>query len=129
MSAYEALPHDITFVAAVDMTNAQYQFVKVVANESSNTPQVALCIEPTDQAIGVVQNCPPLGGAAQVRVYGVSFVTLGATLAAPALVGPGTSGAAIAVVAATDWAAGTLLTGGNQGELGSVLLQHIGLGQ
>jgi len=121
MAAYEALPHDFSFLAGADLTAAQYMFVKLNAAGA-----VILAAAITDNVIGVLQNNPKIATGAVVRLYGVSKVILNATLAIGVVVSTDANGKAIAA-ASTSVEVGTLLTGGNASEQGSILLQHRGI--
>lgn len=98
----------------------QYRFVKVTGKA-----QVGLAVAAADRAIGVLQNKPQVSGqAAQVGIWGVSFVQAGGAVDAGDLVTADATGQA---VKATDVATarGTALTSAaNAGELVSVLLQN-----
>jgi len=60
---------DLTFVAGEDLSNAQYQFVRISDNQT-----VKLCTTGALDAIGVLQNNPKAGEEALVRVLGTSKV-------------------------------------------------------
>ena len=55
----------ITLPAAADLSTKQYYFVKV-----NTSGQAALCSGATDRPIGVLQNTPTSGQAAEVLVVG-----------------------------------------------------------
>ena len=119
---------DLTFPADEDLSNDQYRIVILTATGTVRRPDAA-----TDIPIGVLQNAPDAAGkAAVVRPInggGVSKIQLGATLAAGVTVAceyvsAADAGKGIAPVA-TTYAAGLLLQGGAEDELGSVLLGNI----
>ena len=69
--AYEMDVLDITCTAAADLSNYQYRFVKLTADNTVNVCGAG------EQAIGVLQNKPISGAAARVRVFGISRITNG----------------------------------------------------
>lgn len=64
-------------VAAADLRTHQFKFVKITAART-----VGLCTATTDKPIGVLQNKPNTGEAAEVLVIGVTEVVAGETIAA-----------------------------------------------
>lgn len=116
---------DLSFPAAEDLSNDQYRFVVITSTGTVRRPDSA-----TEIAVGVLQNAPAAANdAAVVRVAGVSKVQLGATLATGVLVAPeyvsATDAGKAAANATTRYAAGLLIDGGAEDELGSVLLGSI----
>lgn len=98
-----------TFIAGGDLSAAanQYKFVKLSANNT-----VVVCTGVTDKPVGVLQNTPASGGAAEVMLFGVSKVQGDADLAYGDLIGTSADGQAAAYVAGTDttkYVVGTVL--------------------
>lgn len=71
--AWEQPCFKISCVAGEDMSAKQYHFVKMSANNT-----VIGCAAVTDKPIGVLQNDPVSGDAAEILVIGVSKVQVGA---------------------------------------------------
>jgi hypothetical protein len=84
-------------VAGADLSAKQYHFVKISA---SNT--VVVCSGATDKPIGVLQNTPTSGQAAEVCVVGQTKVSSDAALSAGALIGTSADGQADAKTPGTD---------------------------
>ncbi len=116
----------VSFPANEDLSDDQYKFVVLDATALKVRRPDAI----TDVILGVLQNAPESGEAASVAPLGcggISKVVLGATLAAGALVGPeyndaADAGKAVAAVATNVGPCGVLLEGGDEDELGMVLL-------
>lgn len=70
----------ITRKAAADLRTHQYKFVKLDANAD-----VVLCAASGEGAIGVLQNKPNVGEAAQICYCGVTQVIAGAAVASNAI--------------------------------------------
>jgi len=87
----------ITLPAAADLSTKQYYFVKV--DTSGNA---ALCSGATDRPIGVLQNTPTAGQAAEVLVVGGTKVVASASLDEGVLIGTTSAGKAGAKVPGTD---------------------------
>lgn len=85
-----------TVAAGADLSAKQYTFVKM-----SGTGVVSAAAA-TDVVIGVLQNTPTSGQAAEVAVSGITKLKASAAIAAGALVGTTSTGLAVAVVAGTD---------------------------
>jgi hypothetical protein len=84
---------DLPLKAAVSMLTNRFYFVK-----GSGSWGCTLITAATDRAIGVLQNKPDVGQAAEVQVNGVSKVISdgsGTAIAAWDLVGPNASGIAV----------------------------------
>lgn len=97
--------------AAADLSAAgnQYKFVKLVGNTS-----VTICNAATDRPVGVVQNRPALGDAAEVVAIGVTKIQADAALTAGALIGTSADGQADAKTPGTDtteYVVGQVLSG------------------
>lgn len=81
--AYESPQVSIgTLTAAADLSAKQYHFVKLASATTVN-----VCTAVTDVPIGVLQNKPTSGQAAEVCLFGVSKVVADATLAAGNVIG------------------------------------------
>jgi len=96
--AYESPGIDIgTLTAAADLSGKQYHFVVLA---SATTVNVATAI--TNAPIGILQNTPTSGQAAEVRILGVSKVVADGTLAAGNFIGTSADGQADAISPGTD---------------------------
>ena len=96
--AYDSPNICATFIAGESLTAAQYKFMKL--NGTDNT--VVICAATTDIPIGVLQNNPASGGAANVCIFGLTKVQGDADLTAGNRVGTSADGqAAIYTVADT----------------------------
>lgn len=108
-------------VAGADLRTHQYKFVKLSA---SNT--VVLCAAVTDIPIGVLQDTPNTGQAANVCMSGETKLASGAALAAGAAIGTAADGRGAAYVAGTDitkYLVGqVLVASAGAGELATVLI-------
>lgn len=119
---------DLSFEAGEDLSSNRYRIVVLDASTKKVRRPNAI----TDIPLGVLQNAPESGQAAAVRPIGcggVSKVVLGATLAVNAIVAmqyvdADDAGKAQAAVA-TQYAIGQLLDGGDEDDLGVVLLAPI----
>ena len=125
MAVESTFVYDKSFVAAQDLSAAQYYIVS-----SSAEDVVAICVASsgggTGRAIGVVQNNPTSGNAANVRILGQSKVVASSsgTIAVGAYVGCSTGG--LAVSATTGFLAiGTAMsaTTGASGQIVEVLMR------
>lgn len=97
--AWELPGLNITLQAGADLSAAanQYKIVKLDANGHA-----ILCAAATDVPVGVLQNTPKSGDAADVMVSGVSKVQASAAIAIGKTIGTDASGLAAAYVAGTD---------------------------
>lgn len=84
------------FTAGEDLSSKQYYFVK----QSGQT--VIACTGATDIPIGVLQNAPTSGQAAEVMSIGISKVNSDAALSVGALIGTSADGQADAKTPGTD---------------------------
>lgn len=116
---------DLAFEADEDLSNDQYRVVVLDGTSKKvRRPNAA-----TDIPLGVLQNAPESGEAAAIRPIGcggVTKVVLGATLGASAIVAleyvsASDAGKAQAAVA-TQYPVGLLLEGGDEDDLGTLLL-------
>lgn len=98
----------------------QYRFVKVTGKT-----QVGLAVAAADKAIGVLQNKPQMAGqAAQVGIWGVSFVQAGGAVNPGDLITADATGQAVKATDPTTSRGTALTSAANAGELVSVLLQN-----
>lgn len=96
--AYEAAQIKVgNFTASADLSAKQYHFVKMSGNNT-----VTVCAAITDVPIGILQNSPASGGAAEVCLFGISKVVADGTLAAGNVIGTSADGQADAIAAGTD---------------------------
>lgn len=84
------------WTAGEDLSAKQYHFVKL----SGQT--VVLCSALTDVPIGVLQNAPESGQAAEVTVIGITKVSSDAALTVGLLIGPSADSQADARTIGTD---------------------------
>ena len=76
--AYESPAIDLgTLTAAADLSDKQYYFVKLASATTVN-----VCSAITDLPIGILQNTPTSGQAADVRIFGVSKASADGTITA-----------------------------------------------
>lgn len=88
--AYQAAqPLKITLEAAADLSAKQYYFVKVDSNGKAD-----VCSAVTDVPVGVLQNKPTAGFAAEIVTVGVSKVSSDAALTEGMLIGTSADGQA-----------------------------------
>lgn len=92
--AYQIPVLDITLEAAADLSAKQFHFVKVSAAN-----KVDVCTAITDAPIGVLQNKPTSGQAANIRVLGISKLSANAAISAGAILGSSTDSQAQTAVA------------------------------
>lgn len=95
--------------ASADLSAKQYYFVKVSGDKT-----VTVCAALTDVPIGVLQNDPVSGEAAEVVAIGVTKISGDADLAAGDAIGPSGDGQADARVIGTDtthYVAGVVIDG------------------
>lgn len=114
-------PFKITLEAGEDLSSKQYYFVKLNASGKA-----IVCAGVTDKPVGVLQNDPTSGQAAEVVVVGLTKVSTNAALAIADLIGTSADGQAAAYVAGTDttkYVVGTILvTSGGADEVTSALV-------
>ena len=96
--AYEAAQVKVgQFTASADLSAKQYHFVKMSGNNT-----VTVCAAVTDVPIGVLQNAPTSGQAAEVCLFGISKVVADATLAAGDVIGTSADGQAQPLTVGTE---------------------------
>jgi len=89
--AIELQGFKFTAIAGESLAASQYHFVKLSANMT-----VITCAAAADIPCGVLQNNPPINGAAEVMVFGITKI-IGANLAAGNLIGTHTDGTAVVI--------------------------------
>jgi hypothetical protein len=120
--AYEASqPLKLTLSAAADLSAKQYYFVKL-----TNTGLVDVCAAVTDRPVGVLQNKPKAGQAAEITVIGVTKVSSDTGITAGAAIGTSIDGQATTKTIGTDtthFIAGQMLTTTGGGDvIGTALI-------
>jgi len=123
--AYEAAQVKVgQFTASADLSAKQYHFVKMSGNDT-----VTVCAAITDVPVGVLQNNPASGGAAEVALLGVTKVVADGTLAAGNLIGTSADGQADAIAAGTDttvYLMGVAVSAASAGETATMILNPSG---
>lgn len=105
----------ITMEAGGNMSADQYKFVSLASDGQIDLTGDGL------QADGVLQDAPTAAGrAAQVAIAGQTKIRLGATLAPGADVASSATGLAVAATSA-EVILGTIVEGGDSGEIGSMI--------
>jgi len=112
---------DLSYEAGEDLTSDQYKIVRVSSSKVYR-PDAS-----SDVPLGVLQNAPAIGEAASVRLIGVSKIVLGETVAENEwikleYVSATDAGKGMDADAALDLAIGRCLAGGDEDELGEILL-------
>jgi hypothetical protein len=119
--AIELQGFKFTAIAGEALSAKQYMFMKLSA-DMTVVGTTAL----TDVPCGVLQNNPPIGGAAEVMVYGITKILAGVgALAAGNLVGCDAAGTAVVVDpdgVADNYYVGQIVIGCGAGEIGSALV-------
>ena len=114
-------PFKITLSAGADLSAKQYYFVKLDASGNA-----VVCAGVTDKPVGVLQNSPTSGQAAEIVVVGLTKVSTDAALSIADLVGTSADGQAAAYVAGTDTTkyilGQALVTSGGADELTSIMV-------
>lgn len=115
--AYQNVNHHcVSLVAAGDLSTKQFHAVGV------NSAGRAAIADADDQLIGIVQNNPAAGQAANVAYGGISKAVLGGNVTAGNRVTANASGQIIAAASAGDSVIGVALGGGASGEIVSILV-------
>ena len=96
--ATESVLYKETFVAAADLRTLQFMFVKM--NGTAN--QIVAVAADTDEPIGVLQNTPNTGQAAEVVIIGRTKVKQNGSIAPGAIIGCVNGGKADAKAWGTD---------------------------
>jgi len=114
-------PFKITLKAGADLSAKQYHFMKLDASGDA-----VVCSGATDKPVGVLQNNPTSGQAAEIVVAGLTKISSDAALAIGALIGTSADGQADAKTPGSDtteYVVGTVLTTtGAAGVIGSALV-------
>lgn len=118
--AHETALHAFSATAGADLSALQYTFVTV------NSSGLAVGAAANSLAIGVLQNDPISGQAANIAHGGETKIKLGGTLTPGALVEVGTAGVAVAATGAGSYVKGVLTKGGASGEIGSMVILTAG---
>lgn len=112
----------ISFTAGADLSSNQFYLLKL--NSSGNA---VLATGAGSPLIGVLQNKPENGEAAEVMVAGVAKVIAGATIDEADIITANASGKALSVTTKSltfsGYAIGQAITAGATGEYVSVLIQ------
>ena len=96
--AYESPGIDIgTLTAAADLSSNQYYFVKLASATTVN-----VCTAITDLPIGILQNTPTSGQAADVRIFGISKASADGTLTAGRWIGTSADSQAAGITPGSD---------------------------
>jgi hypothetical protein len=123
--AYEIPGFSVTAIASADLSADQFKLVSL-----ASTGKVAVTAATSTLAVlGILQDDPEADGiACQVMTSGISKAIAGETIAAGEFVCPSsvTAGRVDDADTATDRIIGTALTGGDVGEVISVLLHNSG---
>lgn len=112
---------DVSYEAAEDLSSDQYR-IMVLSSGKVQRPNAA-----TDIPLGVLQNAPGSGEAAVVRLIGVSKIVFGETVAENEwikleYIDAADAGKGLDADVALDLAIGRCLVGGDEDELGEILL-------
>lgn len=115
-------PFKITLEAGADLSSKQYYFVKI----DSSTGKAVVCAAATDKPVGVLQNNPTSGQAAEIVVMGLTKVSSDAGLTIGNLIGTSGDGQADAKTPGTDtteYVVGTVITAtSNAAEIATVMV-------
>ncbi len=118
--AYEAAQINFGNLTAVaDLSSKQYHFVKL------SGAGVDVCSAVTDVPVGVLQNTPASGSAAEICVLGISKIVADATLAAGDVIGTSADSQAQPLTVGTEttvYTAGQAITAGSAGETVTALI-------
>lgn len=111
----------VGFTASADLSAKQYYAVKI-----SGLNTVTVCAAVTDVPIGILQNAPTSGQAAEVCVIGISKINSDAALSRGNLIGTAADGQLAAYTPGTDttkYVIGqVLLASGAAGELATAVI-------
>lgn len=113
--AYEGAVLKIgNLTAAADLSAKQYYFVKLASATTVN-----VCSGVTDKPIGVLQNTPTSGQAAEIVFFGISKVNVDGTTAAGDLLGTAADGQAAVYTSSdtTKYVCGQAIEAGAAGNL------------
>ena len=83
--------------AAADLSSKQYHFVKL-----TSATEVNVCTNIADVPIGVLQNTPTSGQAAEICIFGITKVVADGVLAAGNIIGTSADSQADAITRGSD---------------------------
>lgn len=119
--AHETALQRFSAPAGADLSALQYTFVTV------NSSGAVVGAAANSLAVGVLQNTPVAGEAANVAFGGETKIKLGATLAPGAVVEVGaTTGKAAAATGTGSYVMGIVTLGGADNEIGSMVIRTAG---
>jgi len=112
---------DVSYPAGEDLSSNQYRIV-ILSSGTILRPNAA-----TDVPLGVLQNAPASGEAASVRLIGISKIVFGETVAENEWIkleynDAADAGKGLDADVALDLAIGRCLLGGDEDDLGEILL-------
>jgi len=115
--AIEQQVYDITMKTATDLSSSQYYWVQV-----SDDFTCAIATAAVADLLGLLQNKPESGQAAQVRRVGISKAILGETVTAGQLLTSDANGKSVVATSGQRYGA-IALEGGDDGDIVSVLME------
>lgn len=110
--------------AAADLSAKQFHFVKLASATTVN-----VCTGVTDVPIGILQNAPTSGQAAEVTIFGISKVVADGNLAAGNVIGTSADSQADAITRGVDTTVtvmGIAIEAGAAGETVTMFLNPTG---
>lgn len=113
-------PLKLSLSAGADLSTKQFYFVKLDTNGAA-----VVCSGATDVPVGVLQNKPTSGQAAEIVVVGVTKISADANLTIGNLIGTSADGQADAKTPGTDtteYVVGRVLTAPASGTIGTALV-------
>lgn len=114
-------PNIQAFKAEADLSAKQYTFVKFGADEKS-----VLSCGAGERAIGILQNAPGLGEAAEVAIFGGgAYLKLGASVGLGQIVKSQADGEGEKASAAGDWCAAVAHQAGVAGDIVDVFVTPV----
>jgi hypothetical protein len=114
---------EVTKIAGADLSAKQFYIVK----PDSTAEQVVLAAAATNKLLGVLQNTPKSGEAANVRILGTSKVIAGGSVTDGAWVTSDASGKGVATTTDKDVVVGMAMEAASSGDIFEVLLVHFTL--
>jgi hypothetical protein len=118
--AYEAAQIKLgQLTASADLSAKQFHFVKLSAATT-----VDVCSGVTDKPIGILQNSPTSGQAAEICIFGITKVVSDGTTAAGNLIGTSSDGQAAVYTSSdtTKYICGQAIEAGAAGEVVTMFL-------
>ena len=109
--------YDISMKTATDLSDKQFYWMQVSADYT-----VALATAADTELVGLLQNKPESGVAAQVRRVGISKAVLGGTVTAGSRLTSDANGKTVAATSGQRYGA-IALEGGDSGDTISVLME------